>query len=262
MKLAPWLLADWPAPPGVRAFCTTRGVGADAGASRGPWQRFNLGAGVGDDPAAVAANRARLTQSMGARPVFLRQIHGVDAIVLDESSDDGTSADAAITFRPGLACTVLVGDCLPILLADARGQRLAAIHAGWRSLVGGVVERTLGRFRTLADGPGQEEGILAWLGPCIGPEAFEVGEEVRAAFVAADERAAACFRPLGAGKHLADLPALARQRLAAQGIPRAWGNDGSPPWCTVGNPQRFFSHRRDQRTLGSSGRMAACIWRD
>jgi YfiH family protein len=154
----------------------------------------------------------------------------------------------------------LVADCLPILLCNADGSRVAALHAGWRGLAGkdglGVVEAV---WLMLNSGPGgaAHSGVMAWQGPCIGPSAFEVGDEVRAAFVLHGAEAAACFTPLGAGKWLANLPALARQRLRALGVTAVYGNDGSPAWCTVANPSRFFSYRRD----GVTGRMAACIWR-
>lgn len=265
---APWLTPDWPAPPGVHALFTTRGQDASAGASRGAWGFFNLGEHVDDEPAAVRANRARLAERAQARPVYLRQVHGAQAVVLQAHTADGASADAALTDAPGLACTVLVADCLPVLLTDAAGRRVAAVHAGWRGLAGGVLERCLEQFMASApvpctpDAPKIEVNqVLAWLGPCIGPQAFEVGAEVRAAFEAADARATACFAPLGGGKYLADLPALARLRLQRLGVQRLHGNDGSAPWCTVGNPERFFSYRRDQQRLGASGRMAACIWR-
>lgn len=257
----PWLEPAWPAPAGVRAVFTLRGTGAGDGASGGPWGFFNLGDHVGDDAAAVAANRARLHEVLGVRPVFLQQVHGSRVAALAHDTPHGTRADAAVTALPGLACTILVADCLPVLLSDGRGQRVAAIHAGWRGLAAGVVEQALAHLRAL-EGPESASDCLAWLGPAIGPGAFEVGPEVRAAFVDADPAAAACFVPAAPGKYLADLPALARQRLARQGVTRVYGNDGSPPWCTVGNEARFFSHRRDGRRLGASGRMAAMIWRD
>lgn len=262
------LAPDWPAPPGVHALFTLRGQGAGEGASRGAHGAFNLGDHVDDDPAAVRANRARLAERLQARPVFLHQVHGAQTVVLHADTPDGASADAALTDAPGLACTVLVADCLPILLTDTCGRRVAAVHAGWRGLAGGVLERCLEQFLAPAlDGRAQDalqiraDEVMAWLGPCIGPQAFEVGAEVLAAFTAADAQAGACFDPRGAGKHLADLPALARQRLARLGVTRLYGNDSGPAWCTVGNPQHYFSYRRDQQRLGGSGRMAACIWR-
>ncbi len=178
---------------------------------------------------------------------------------LSGKTPDGIQADGCVTTESGLACTIMVADCLPVLLADSRGRAVAAAHAGWRGLAGadgaGVLEQTHARLR-LAAGEGGE--VMAWLGPCIGPAAFEVGDEVRAAFVDHAPQAASMFRPHGPGKWLADLPGLARLRLAALGVTSVYGNDGSTPWCTVSNASRFFSHRRDR----VSGRFAACIWLD
>ncbi|MEZ5607089.1 MAG: peptidoglycan editing factor PgeF [Burkholderiaceae bacterium] len=267
MNLAPWS-PDWPAPPGVRALFTRRASAEGLGASAGPFGAFNLGDHVGDDPRAVAANRAQLQQALQARPVYLRQVHGTQVVRLAADTPDGTTADGAWTGQRGLVCTVLVADCLPILLTDTQGRRVAALHAGWRGLAGGVLERGLESFTAPAPMEQAQDAIkiesdevLAWLGPCIGPRAFEVGAEVRQAFVADDARAAEHFAPLGAGKYLADLPALARQRLARWGVRRIHGNDSSAAWCTVGNETQYFSYRRDQQRLGGSGRMAACIWR-
>ena len=267
MSTAPWA-PDWPAPPGVRAVFTHRASAQWAGASTGPFGAFNLGDHVGDAPQAVAANRAQLQQALQARPVYLRQVHGADIAPLALDTPDGATADGAWTDQRGLACTVLVADCLPILLTDTAGRRVAALHAGWRGLAGGVLERGLEQF--MAPAPTDQaqyamkiavNQVLAWLGPCIGPRAFEVGAEVRQAFMASDAHAADCFAPLDGGKYLADLPALARRRLARLGVSRVHGNDSSVPWCTVGNEAQFFSYRRDQQRLGGSGRMAACIWR-
>lgn len=264
----PLLPIDWPVPPGVHAVFTTRGRSADDGASLGPHARFNLGEHVDDDPRAVAVNRARLRRAIGARPVFLNQVHGAQVAVLRGDTSDGVSADAALTDERALACTIMVADCLPILLTDAAGRRVAAVHVGWRGLAAGVIERVLQHFLapTLAD---RAEGaieikardLLAWLGPCIGPRAFEVGGDVLEACAALDGGAPACFEPLGGGKYLADLPGLARRRLVAGGVSRLHGNAGDASWCTVANEGQYFSHRRDQRRLGGSGRMAACIWR-
>jgi YfiH family protein len=253
----------WPAAPNVRAICTTRGRNASDGACAAPREFFNLGDHVGDAPAAVAANRVRLQSAIGARPVFMNQVHGVQVARLTPGMADGVTADAAITTFAQLACTVLMADCLPVLFADSAGRAVAAAHAGWRGLARGVLEQTLAAFKSLpVDAAATHENgdILAWLGPCIGPDAFEVGCEVRDAFVRTDAGAAACFRPVRAGKFLADLSALARRRLAAQGVTRIYGNDGGAAWCTVTQRERFFSHRRDHITLGGSGRMAACIW--
>jgi hypothetical protein len=235
----------------VRAVCTTRA----GGRSLPPYDSLNLGDHVGDDPLAVGANRAVLAQALQARPVFLQQVHGRGVVALDAHTAHGTEADACLTRAPGVACTVMVADCLPLLYTDARGSFVAAAHAGWRGLAGaggvGVLEALHAALGV------QAQEIMVWLGPCIGPQAFEVGSEVRAAFEAHDRQAAACFRAApGPGKWLADLPALARQRLAALGVTRVYGNDGSTAWCTVANPSRFFSHRRDR----ISGRFAACVW--
>jgi polyphenol oxidase len=246
------LVPDWPVPPHVRALCTRR----DGGSSLGTYAGLNLGLHVGDDARVVHSNRLRLQAALGARAVFLEQVHGCDMVEMGSDAVDGQRADGAYTSQPGLACTVMVADCLPVLFCDAQGRQVAAAHAGWRGLLGtqgrGILEEATATFGTKGT-----EGLMAWLGPCIGPQAFEVGDEVRAAFVAATPEATDCFKPLAAGKWLVDLPGLARQRLHALGIARTYGNDGGQDWCTVSNPSRFFSHRRD----GVSGRMAACIWR-
>ncbi|MDP2017097.1 peptidoglycan editing factor PgeF [Hydrogenophaga sp.] len=246
---------DWPAPPGVRALFTTR-VG---GVSVAPFDSFNLGDHVRDEPLAVAGNRERLAALISpARPVFLQQVHGTQIVRLAPHTPDGTVADACVAHVPDVAATIMVADCLPVLFAHASGTAVAAAHAGWRGLVHGVLEATA---RALSDAAGEGE-LMAWLGPCIGPQAFEVGTEVCEAFVAVDHETAAHFWPLGKGKFLADLPALARRRLQKAGITNVHGNDGSPAWCTVTQTSRFFSHRRDAVRLGSTGRMAACIWID
>lgn len=259
-----WIVPDWPAPAGVRAVCTTRGRSPEDGASRGGQRFFNLGDHVGDDPDAVAANRSRLARVLGARPVFMRQVHGLDILRLHSEVPDGALADGAATAERGLACTVMVADCLPILLADDGGRGVAAAHAGWRGLCGGVAEAAVQALRELTrTTEPQEEGdrVIAWLGPCIGPEAFEVGEDVRAAFVGEDAASARFFKPQGRGKYLADLAGLARLRLLQSGVRRIYGNDGTRAWCTVSNDDRFFSYRHAQKHGERAGRMAACIWR-
>ncbi|MBT2334867.1 peptidoglycan editing factor PgeF [Variovorax paradoxus] len=254
-----WLVPEWPAPPNVRAVCTTR----DGGVSQGRYESLNLGDHVGDLAADVAENRHRLGQAIAAQPVFLQQVHGTGIVALDAQPGivrDGTPADACTATTVGMACTIMVADCLPVLFTDASGQRVAAAHAGWRGLAGGVLEAAARCFATEPQaGPAQGASkVIAWLGPCIGPGAFEVGPEVKAAFEAHAPEAARCFRPAPApGKWLADLPALARQRLHAAGVESVHGNDGSDGWCTVANPSRFFSHRRD----GVSGRFAALVWK-
>ncbi len=245
-----WLLPQWPAPAGVHALCSTR----EGGVSEGRYGGLNLGTHVGDDPSSVQVNRRRFAERLAARPVFLEQVHGTRLLPIEAATEDGAAADACTTTERGLACTIMVADCLPVLFTDRAGRRVAAAHAGWRGLAAGVLERTVEAF----DGEGGAGNVMAWLGPCIGPDAFEVGDEVLAAFEAAAPQARECFRP-GArpGKWMADLAGLARQRLAAAGVQSLHGNDGSEAWCTVHNPLLFFSHRRD----GVSGRFAASIWR-
>lgn len=255
---------DVPAPAGVRALVTTR-VG---GVSTAPWDSWNLGDHVGDDPSHVAHNRLRLQAHTGVRPVYLRQVHGRRVQALDADTPDGKEADAAWTDAPGVACTVLVADCLPVLLATADGRSVAAAHAGWRGLAGAGQPDGLGVIEALfthwpaASGPART-GIWAWLGPAIGAEAFEVGEEVRDAFCVTDRSAARHFHavPGVPGKHRCNLAGLARDRLQALGVRHIHGHDGGQAWCTVSQASRFFSHRRDGARLGSSGRLAACIWR-
>ena len=239
-----WIVPDWPVPAAVRALSTTRA----GGVSLAPYASLNLGAHVGDDPARVAENRARLRRLLPAEPCWLNQVHG--SAVVDAAAVAGLpDADAAFSRKPGAVCVVMTADCLPVLLCDRAGTVVAAAHAGWRGLHGGVVEATVA---AMGVAPGE---LIAWLGPAIGPQAFEVGGEVRAAFVAADGRADAAFRPAAqAGKWLADLYLLARQRLAALGVSAVHGGD----CCTVGEADRFFSYRRD----GVTGRMASLIWLD
>ena len=247
-----WLQPQWQAPSGVRAFFSTR----QGGVSTGPCAGLNLGDHVGDDLAAVAENRARLQRALGVRPVFLRQVHGTAVALLDSETVDGTVADACISVQRGVACTIMVADCLPLLFTTLSGDLVGAAHAGWRGLAAGVLESTVQQMIRATPTPVSD--ILVWLGPCIGPGAFEVGPEVRDAFVGQDAGSAPCFAPQVNGKVLADLAALARRRLDAMGVTRVYGNDGSLAWCTVSNPSRFFSHRRDR----VSGRMAAGIWLD
>jgi polyphenol oxidase len=212
--------------------------------------------------------------------VFLKQVHGTQVATLDARTPDGTVADACISTQRGVACTIMVADCLPLLFTDRAGSFVAAAHAGWRGLVGqggvGVIESIYHAFRSVDQQNIAQAAmltiandILVWLGPCIGPAQLEVGAEVKAAFEAAQPGAARYFQnivpsvqaaPSQPDKYLANLQALARDRLHALGITHIYGNDGSAPWCTVSNPSQFFSHRRDAVRLGSTGRMAACIW--
>ena len=253
-----WIVPDWPAPRSVHAVCTSR----QGGVSLPPYDSLNLGDHVGDDPGAVARNRSVFAQASGSRPVFLRQVHGSGVVQLDATTLDGTQADGCVSTEPRLACTIMVADCLPVLFTDSDGRAVAAAHAGWRGLAGtggvGVLETvSQALWAALRQEPANAAAeTIAWLGPCIGPRAFEVGDEVRQAFVSQHAEAAALFRPDAQGKWLADLQGLARLRLAALGITEVHGNDGSAGWCSVSNPSRFFSHRRDR----VSGRFAASVW--
>jgi hypothetical protein len=252
---AGWITPRWPVPANVRAVCTTR----SGGVSRPPFESLNLGDHVGDAQDAVAANRALFRETLQARPVFLEQVHGFETVQLAADTPDGTRADGCMTTERGVACTIMVADCLPVLFAAAEGGAVAAAHAGWRGLAGDgegdILACVWNRFRHLADlkTPAQ---TFAWLGPCIGPESFEVGPEVKAAFEAKDPAASVFFKSLAGGKWLADLAGLARRRLQALGITSIYGNDGGNAWCTVTNPSQFFSHRRDR----VSGRLGAAIW--
>ena len=247
-----WLL-DWQLPPGVRGVCTTR-VG---GVSLPPFDGFNLGDHVKDDPQAVAANRAQLATQLEAHPVFLQQVHGVDVVELHPNTPDGTVADACWSHEPGVACTIMVADCLPVLFTHSDGGVVGAAHAGWRGLAGGVIEQTVSAMcQPKGLNPQQ---LSVWLGPCIGPTAFEVGDEVRQTFMQHDAQMQRYFVPHPTHDHkwLADLAGMARARLSAMGISDIHGNDSTAAWCTVLQSSRFFSYRRD----GVTGRFAACIWR-
>ncbi len=257
--LADYLIPQWPAPAGVRAVCSTRAGGVSAP----PYDSLNLGDHVGDDPYAVQSNRVRLQRTLKAKAVFLNQVHGTQVLELVPDTPDKIPADAAFTRHAGLVCSALVADCLPILLCDLRGSVVAAVHAGWRGLAGqdgkGILETVFETIRApdLMECARGDAEFIAWLGPCIGPDAFEVGAEVVSAFTDGNPQASSCFKACGTDKWLANLPALARQRLQALGVVQLFGNDGSPAWCTFTNPTRFFSYRRDGHT---TGRFAACIW--
>ncbi len=277
-----WLRPDWRI-PGVGALMSTRAGGCGQGA----FESLNLRHGIGDDPATVAANQALFAEAIGATPVWLGQVHGTRVARLTMESllapgalepVEAEGADASVTSVPGVACTVQVADCLPVLFAAPQARAVGAAHAGWRGLAAGIVEATLAELCDLGRcGP---EEVSAWLGACIGPRRFEVGEDVLRAFgVSPGEVASAqlaggdvtegqpvadahdgdslsrtrsCFQPYGPAKWLADLPQLARDRLHAAGVRDITGGS----WCTVENSSRFFSYRRDRVT----GRMAAAIW--
>lgn len=239
-----WIKPGWDAPPGVHALVTTR-VG---GKSAGPYAGFNLAAHVGDDPAAVASNRALLRRSpfnLPAEPLWLQQEHGT-RVRIAEHAEQGAVADACIARSPGWVCAVLTADCLPLLFCAEDASVIAAAHAGWRGLAAGVIEASVAAMAI-------ERGrLLAWLGPAIGPSAFEIGADVRDVFCRHDAAAEQAFVPRGKDKWLCDLYLLARQRLAGLGVRRVSGGE----CCTFGDPQRFYSYRRD----GVTGRMASCIW--
>lgn len=236
-----WIVPGWPAPARVRSLITTR----TGGGSSGPYASMNLGLRVGDNPGAVEANRRVLRHFLPAEPRWLDQVHGT-TVVDAETLTHPVQADASVTKSPGCVSVIMVADCLPILLANRAGSIVAAAHAGWRGLAGGVIENTI---RALDTPP---QNLLAYLGPAIGPSAFEVGDDVREVFVAVDRAAETAFRPHRPGKWLADLFGLARQRLARAGVLNVFGGGH----CTFSDPARFFSHRRDK----VSGRMAALIW--
>ena len=288
-----WLVPGWPAPDHVRAVFTTRA----GGVSKIPFDSLNPALHVGDSATDVMRNRVILRDALGVSPVYLSQVHGTRVVQLTTAGSvkeaerkkaervgnanqgevqsefqDEPQADACWTQTPGAVCSIMVADCLPVLLSNRSGDFVAAAHAGWRGLAGAgsvgilesLLESVLGKPASKTSAP-QLSTFIAWLGPCIGPTKFEVGDEVRAAFITFDAQAAQMFKPVvgsGGTKWLADLQGLARQRLAAAGVGQINGNDGSLPWCTVSNPSNYFSHRRDSLALGGSGRMVACVWLD
>ena len=241
MKNKNWISPDWPAPPNVRALITTR----SGGVSVGPYASMNPADHVGDEPQAVAQNRALLRAALPSEPFWLKQIH---SDIVAEVPVGPMEADACIARVAKQVCVVLTADCLPVLFCAADGSVVAAAHAGWRGLCAGVLERTVAAMGV----PGQQ--VLAYLGPAIGPGAFEVGPEVREAFMAQDDTATDAFAPQANGKYLADLYLLARQRLARLGVTQVSGGTE----CTYRDVERFFSYRRD----GVTGRMASLVWID
>ena len=247
-----FLPADWPAPPGVHAFTTLRhGVGM----SMPPFDSFNLGnryAADGDDVATVERNRALLVEAAGlpSVPHWLKQVHGVDVVgcVGTPVAVEEPTADASVTATPGTVLAILTADCLPVVFAADDGREVAAAHAGWPGLSAGMLEATVAAMQTPAD------HLLAWIGPAAGPRHYEIGADVRDRFIAQDARAESAFVATRPGHWRVDLFAIARMRLAHAGVTRVYGGD----LCTISDPQRFFSHRRDART----GRMATLVWFD
>jgi hypothetical protein len=237
---------DWPAPAGVRACTTLRD--AEPGVSSPPYDRFNLGSNAGDDPAAVAANRAALRDlaHLPSEPRWLKQVHGTRVLrfaAADAAAPDAPEADAATTSDAGVVLAILTADCLPVLLCSRDGDELGAAHAGWRGLAAGVLEATVAAMSTPAS------RLIGWLGPGAGPASYEIGEDVRAAFAGVDE----AFVPTRPGHWKVDLYAIARRRLAAAGVAQVHGGG----FDTIADGTRFFSHRRD----GRSGRFATLLWR-
>jgi YfiH family protein len=248
MATPAWFDADWSAPPGVRALTTLR---SGDGVSPPPFDRFNLGLRCGDDPALAQRNRDRLADwlALPSPPHWLRQVHGTAVLRFDAApapGDDEPEADAAVTSAPGVVLAILSADCLPVVFAARDGSEVAAAHAGWRGLAAGVLEATVAAMRT------PPARLAAWLGPAAGPQAYEIGAEVRDAFVVRDPPAAAAFEAIRPGHWRVDLFALARRRLAAAGVSEVRGGG----LCTISDPARFFSHRRD----GRSGRLATLAW--
>lgn len=240
-----WIEPDWPAPAPVRALSTTR----DGGVSEGVFRGLNLGAHVGDEAARVERNRTLLQQAAGipGRLNWLNQVHGTVVHPVSDAYGVAPEADAACAQQAGQACIVMTADCLPVLFCDKAGTRVAAAHAGWRGLQGGVLEASIA---AMGCEPGE---LLAWLGPAIGPTAFEVGGEVRDAFMAEQAEATAAFVPSpNEGKWLADIYRLARLRLARAGVTAIYGGE----YCTFSDSERFYSYRRD----GQTGRMASIVW--
>lgn len=240
-----YILPDWPAPKNVRAVSTTR----QGGHSQPPYESFNLGHRVDDDPDTVQRNREQLTSelSLPSEPMWLRQVHGAHVVDAAEVKSK-IEADGSFTTQVGPVCVAMTADCLPVFLCNRAGSQVAILHAGWRGLAAGVIEAGVATF------PHTAKDMMVWLGPAIGPDAFEVGEEVLTAFVDHDPQAQSCFKPVAAGKWLADIYELARQRLQQAGVTAILGGDN----CTYKNNKRFFSFRRD----GRCGRMASLIWLD
>jgi polyphenol oxidase len=244
-----FILPNWPAPPNVHAMQTTR-LG---GVSHAPYDSLNFGLHVNDNPIHVTKNRKLLSEYMPSEPVWLNQVHGIH--VIDAANTTCLpDADASFSTQKNVVCVTMTADCLPVLLCDNAGTVVAAVHAGWRSLCDGVIETTLNQM------PAKPQDIMAWLGPAIGPNAFEVGAEVRAQFIAKDAQAESAFRPNSDHesnqKYLVNLYQIANQRLNNLGVTRIYGGGQDQRWCTYTDESQFFSFRRD----GATGRMATLIW--
>jgi YfiH family protein len=238
------IIPRWPAPESVIAFTTTR---QGPGYSELPFYRFNLGGRCGDNPANVVNNRQSLQSSyqLPSAPLWLHQVHGIDVAVDDGSRHDEPMADASVSQLKNSVLAVLTADCLPVLFCNTQGTEIAAAHAGWRGLAAGMLEATVSAMQSTP------ESIMAWLGPAAGAQRYEVGEDVRQAFIRHDVLAESAFKPTRIGHYLIDMYAIARQRLLSAGVTRIYGGD----YCTISDIA-FYSHRREQRT----GRMASLIW--
>jgi YfiH family protein len=243
--MADWIVPEWPVHENIRAVITTRRDGF----SKPPYDGFNLAEHVGDEKASVERNRDVLVRDLALpTPIlWLNQVHGCGVAIAEQDSP-GCEADAGFTATPGRVCAVLTADCLPLLLCNRAGTKVAAVHAGWRGLAAGVIEAALNRFE------GRRDELLVWLGPAIGPDTFEVGDEVRECFVSTSRMDEAAFKAGDNGRWLADIYQLARHRLQKAGVGFVGGGD----YCTVSDPERFYSYRRD----GVTGRMASLIWID
>jgi YfiH family protein len=235
-----WIQPDWPAPPNVRAFSTTR----TGGVSHGPWSSLNLGLRCGDDPSLVEQNRARLNEVLPSPAHWLYQVHGAKVVRHSARFSSEMEADALISFAPRQVCVVLTADCLPVLFCNRRGDRVGIAHAGWRGLANGILKATV---RALDEAPTE---LMAWMGPAIGPQVYAVGSDVAEAF---QGEFPAGFTPHG-DRFLLDIYALAKLKLAAVGVHAVYGG----AFCTMSDPERFFSYRRD----GVTGRMASLVWLD
>ncbi|MDZ4210408.1 MAG: peptidoglycan editing factor PgeF [Methylotenera sp.] len=239
-----FIIPDWPAPANVKALQTTR-IG---GVSHAPYASFNLGAHVNDDSIAVAKNRQLLSPYLPSEPVWVNQVHGIEVIDAAKSTCL-QNADASFTTKPNVVCVTMTADCLPVLLCDKAGTVIAAVHAGWRGLCDGAIEAAVNKL------PVEKSEILAWLGPAIGPNAFEVGDDVREQFIEHDNQAASAFKKLG-DKLLCNMYLIAQQRLSKVGVTQIYGGSSNEDFCTYTDEARFFSFRRDNVT----GRMASLIW--
>lgn len=244
--MASILLPNWPAPTWIRAFTTLR----TGGHSEPPFASFNLGTTAGDNPQHVALNRLLLNHQYGLPrdAIWLQQTHSAEVIQLEKNTQGSLTGDGVWSIQPGVPCLILTADCLPILLCDSKGSVVAAIHCGWRGILRGIIENAVSLLRTQT-----QAEILAWLGPAIGPNCFEVGSEVRDQFMTLETRLVSAFKPgVKPGKWMADIYELARLKLRAVGVNAIWGGD----FCTYTDQERFFSYRRD----GKTGRMASLIW--